>query len=219
VARKIATKALRHKVSPTDPKEKIALSFLPCTLFYVLKVRTATILIEKEIIEQCRKGNLQDFRKLVEKSSPFAYSVAFRLIGDEAQADDIVQETMITIWKSIRRIKSAESFRIVVNTCYDEMRRKKSHPEFIADEKAWLKIAERVSENPGSDLENNEMAIMIAAFTDKLSPKQKAVFVLADLEEMSNEEISSVTGMSRLNVKANLHYARKSISEMIRKHL
>jgi RNA polymerase sigma-70 factor (ECF subfamily) len=181
-------------------------------------------LIDNEIIEQCRKGNLQDFRKLVEKSSPFAYSVAFRMIGDEAQADDIVQETMITIWKSIGRIKSAESFktwmyRIVVNKCYDEMRRKKSHPEFIADEKVWLKIAERVSGNPGSDLENKEMTIMIAAFTERLSPKQKAVFVLADLEEMSNEEISAVTGMSRLNVKANLHYARKSIAEMIRKHL
>jgi RNA polymerase sigma-70 factor (ECF subfamily) len=181
-------------------------------------------LIEKEIIEQCRKGNLQDFRKLVKKASPFAFSVAFRMMGDESQADDIVQETMITIWKSIDRIKSAESFktwmyRIVVNKCYDEMRRKKSHPEFNADEAAWQKISERISENPGSDMENNEMAIMIAALTEKLSPKQKAVFVLAYLEEMSNEEISSVTGMSRLNVKANLHYARKSICDMIRKHL
>jgi RNA polymerase sigma-70 factor, ECF subfamily len=181
-------------------------------------------LIENEIIEQCRKGNLQDFRRLVEEASPFAFSVAFRMMGDESQANDIVQETMITIWKTIGKIKSAESFktwmyRIVVNKCYDEMRRKKSHPEFIADETVWKKIAERVSENSGSDMENIEMARMIAALTEKLSPKQKAVFVLADLEEMSNEEISSVTGMSRLNVKANLHYARKSIGEMIKKYL
>jgi RNA polymerase sigma-70 factor, ECF subfamily len=177
-----------------------------------------------EIIEQCRRGNLQDFRKLVEEASPFAFSVAFRMIGDEALADDIVQETMITIWKTIGKIKSPESFktwmyRIVVNKCYDEMRRKKNHPEFIADDNVWKNIAERISENPVSDMENIEMAGMIAALTEKLSPKQKAVFVLADLEEMSNEEISAVTGMSRLNVKANLHYARKSIGEMIKKHL
>jgi RNA polymerase sigma-70 factor (ECF subfamily) len=180
-------------------------------------------LIEKEIIEQCRKGNLQDFRKLVEKASPFAFSVAFRMMGNQEQADDIVQETMITIWKTIGKIKSAESFkswmyRIVVNKCYDEMRRKKSNPEFIADEAAWKMISERVSGNTGSEMENNEMAKMISVLTDRLSPKQKAVFVLADLEEMSNDEISAITGMSRLNVKANLHYARKSIREMIRKH-
>jgi RNA polymerase sigma-70 factor (ECF subfamily) len=181
-------------------------------------------LIEKEIIEQCRNGNLQDFRKLVEKASPFAFSVAFRMMGNEEQAGDIVQETMITIWKTIGKIKSAESFkswmyRIVINKCYDEIRRKRSNPEFIADEAAWKKISEKVSENPGSEMENTEMAKMIAALTERLSPKQKAVFVLADLEEMSNDDISAITGMSRLNVKANLYYARKSIGEMIRKHL
>lgn len=181
-------------------------------------------MIEKEIIEQCRNGNLQDFRKLVEKASPFAFSVAFRMIGNQEQAADIVQETMITIWKTIGKMKSADSYkswmyRIVVNKCYDEMRRKKSNPEFIADEAAWKKISEKVSSGTGSEMENTEMAKLIAALTEKLSPKQKAVFVLADLEEMSNDEISVITGMSRLNVKANLHYARKSIGEMIRKHL
>jgi RNA polymerase sigma-70 factor (ECF subfamily) len=181
-------------------------------------------LIEKEIIEQCRNGNLQDFRKLVEKASPFAFSVAFRMMGNHDQAEDIVQETMITIWKTLGKIKSAESFkswmyRIVVNKCYDEMRRKKSNPEFVADDDTWKKISERVSGNTGNEMENTEMAKMIAALTEKLSPKQKAVFVLADLEEMSNDEISVITGMSRLNVKANLHYARKSIGEMIRKYL
>jgi RNA polymerase sigma-70 factor, ECF subfamily len=181
-------------------------------------------LIENEIIEQCRKGNLQDFRKLVEKAYPFAFSVAFRMMGDAEISGDIVQETMITIWKTIGKIKSAESFkawmyRIVVNKCYDEMRRKKRSPEFIVDEATWSKLSEKVYENQGSDLENSEMAELIAAMTEKLSPRQKAVFVLADIEEMSNEEISFITGISRLNVKANLHYARKSIGEMIRKYL
>jgi RNA polymerase sigma-70 factor (ECF subfamily) len=181
-------------------------------------------LIESEIIEQCRKGNLQDFRKLVDKASPYAFSVAFRMMGNEEQAEDIVQETMITIWKSIGKIKSAETFRawmyrIVVNKCYDEMRRKKSNPEFIADEAGWRKISEMVSENPAKEMDNREMARVIAAFTEKLSPKQKAVFVLADLEDMSNDEISAITGMSRLNVKANLHYARKRIGELIEKYL
>lgn len=182
------------------------------------------ILIENEIIEQCRAGNLQDFRKLVEQSSPFAFSVAFRMVGDEEQAKDIVQETMITIWKSIKKIKSSESFktwlyRIVINKCYDQMRKLKREPEFKTDDKGWEKISSKAFENPSSELENREIAQIISVLTDKLSPKQKAVFVLADLGDMSNEEVAKITGMSKINVKSNLHYARKRIGELLEKHI
>ena len=182
------------------------------------------ILIEKNIIEQCRNGSLHDFTKLVEMISPFAFSVAFRILADEEQAKDIVQETMITIWKSIKKIKSPGGFiawmyRIVVNKCYDQLRKKKRNPEFNADESTWALISNKISVDTGSSLENRETAQIINLLTDKLSPKQKAVFVLCDLEELSNEEVSKITGMSRTSVKANLHYARKRIGEMIEKHI
>jgi RNA polymerase sigma-70 factor (ECF subfamily) len=62
------------------------------------------------------------------------------------------------------------------------------------------------------------MALIIKTLTEKLSPKQKAVFVLCDLEDLSHEEISEITGMSRRNLKANLHFARKRIGEMIERY-
>lgn len=182
------------------------------------------ILIEDEVIEKCRNGSLHDFRRLVELISPFAFSVAFRILADEEQAKDIVQETMITLWKTIKKINSPGSFmtwlyRIVVNKCYDQLRRRKRNPEFTADEKTWVLISNKITENPSSGIEERETAQIINLLTDRLSPKQKAVFVLTDLEEMSNEEVSLITGMSRINVKANLHYARKRIGEMIVKHI
>ena len=182
------------------------------------------ILIEDEVIEKCRNGSLHDFRRLVELISPFAFSVAFRILADEEQAKDIVQETMITLWKTIKKINSPGSFmtwlyRIVVNKCYDQLRRRKRNPEFTADEKTWVLISNKITENPSSGIEERETAQIINLLTDKLSPKQRAVFVLSDLEEMSNDEVSMITGMSRINVKANLHYARKRIGEMIAKHI
>jgi RNA polymerase sigma-70 factor (ECF subfamily) len=182
------------------------------------------ILIEKEIIEKCRRGSLHDFRKLVELISPFTFSVALRILGDEDESEDIVQETMITLWKTMSKIKSDDSFmtwmyRIVVNKCYDQMRRRKRKPEIIVDEKTWSAISNRVAENPSTVFENKEMSHLINLLSEKLSPKQKAVFVLSDLEEMSCEEVSLITGMSRTNVKANLHYARKRIGEMIEKYI
>jgi RNA polymerase sigma-70 factor (ECF subfamily) len=68
-------------------------------------------------------------------------------------------------------------------------------------------------------MENLEIAGIINLLTDRLSPKQKAVFVLSDLEDMTAEEISGITGMSRTTIKANLHYARKSISQMVEKYI
>jgi RNA polymerase sigma-70 factor, ECF subfamily len=180
--------------------------------------------IEKAIIEQCRNGNLQDFRKLVETESSFVFSVAFRILGNNDDAEDTVQETMITLWRKIKEIKSADSFRpwlyrIIVNKCYDRLRKKKREPDSTADDKTWALISNKMYENPGTELENEELAIIINLLTDKLSAKQKAVFVLSEIEELSNDEISMVTGMTKLNIKANLHHARKRLNEMIQKHL
>jgi len=181
-------------------------------------------LVDPELIENCRNGNLQSFRKLIGISSPYAFSVAFRMLGDEDLAKDVVQETMVTIWSKLGKIRSAGSFktwlyRIVVNKCYDQLRRMKKMPEERADDKTWALISNRISDGSDSSLENSETAMIISLMTEKLSPKQKSVFILSDLEEMTPEEISEITGMSRRNIKANLHYARKNIGEMLEKYM
>jgi RNA polymerase sigma-70 factor (ECF subfamily) len=181
-------------------------------------------LIDIQLIEECRGGNFNNFRKLIELTSPFAYSVAFRILGNEDQAKDVVQETMITIWQKLKKIKSAEVYktwiyRIVVNKCYDHMRKRKRNPEFVTDEQTWELISNRISVEPSVTLENSEISKIIGILTEKLSPRQKAVFVLSDLEGMSNGEISEITGISKSAVKANLYHARKSISEKVEKYL
>lgn len=203
---------------------KITISFLPFLYYYVFITENDQTLVDPELIEECRNGNLQSFRKLIGISSPFAFSVAFRMLGDEDLAKDIVQEAMVTIWSKLRKIRSAGSYktwlyRIVVNKCYDQLRRKKKIPEERADEKTWALISNRIAEGPDNHLENRETAIVIDLLTEKLSPKQKSVFILVDLEGMTPEEVSGITGMSKKNIKANLHYARKNIGEMIVKYI
>jgi RNA polymerase sigma-70 factor (ECF subfamily) len=181
-------------------------------------------LIDLRLIEECRGGNFNNFRKLVELTSPLAYSVAFRMLGDEDQAKDVVQETMVTIWQKLKKIKTAEvyktwTYRIVVNKCYDQMRKKKRNPEFVTDEKSWEIISNRFSEGPSASFENGETVKIVGMLTERLSTKQKTVFVLSDLEGMSNDEISEITGIGKSAVKANLYHARKSISEKIEKYI
>ncbi len=152
------------------------------------------------------------------------FSIALRMLGDEADAMDVVQESMITIWKKIKDVRSPENFktwmyRIVLNKCYDELRKRKKNPEVVADETAWKFLTDRVSENPGREADNKEIACVIMTLTEDLSPKQRAVFILADIEEMTGDEVSGITGMSKMNIKANLYYARKRIGELIVKYM
>jgi len=144
------------------------------------------------------------------------------MLGDEENARDIVQDTMVIVWQKINKLKSTEAYktwiyRIVMNRCYDKLRQQKNSPEVRGDDKAWTLIANSVSDRSVSQLENDEISAIIKILTTRLSPKQKAVFVLSELEELSHDEISEVTGMSKSSIKANLFFARKNIYEMIEK--
>lgn len=181
-------------------------------------------MIDIKLIEECRGGNLNNFRKLVDMTSPYAFSVAFRILGNEDLAKDVVQETMVTIWLKLKNIRSAEVYKtwickIVVNKCYDCLRQKKRNREYGADEKTWQLLSERLSQMPSGRMENEQIGQVISMLTGRLSPKQKTIFILADIEEMTGEEISQITGISKSVIKANLYYARKNISAMIRKYL
>lgn len=181
-------------------------------------------MIEKELIEECRNGDLRNFRKVVDKTSPFVFSVAFRMIGDEEAARDIVQDTMITVWQKFARIRRGDSYktwvyRIAVNKCYDQLRKRKREPEHRFDEQAWAIISNHMSEETVTELENKENAQIIKFLTNSLSPKQKAVFILSELEGMSPDEIAEITGMYKPAIKANLYYARKNIGTLLQKYL
>ncbi|MFN8240623.1 MAG: RNA polymerase sigma factor [Bacteroidales bacterium] len=181
-------------------------------------------MVEKEIIEQCRKGDLQNFRLLVERLTPMAFSLAFRILGDEAEATDIVQESMITLWEKIKSLRSDDSLkpwvsRIVVNKCRDELRRKKRAPFINTDDKAWELLSGRKAVADKDALENEELGKIIVTLTGELSPKQKTVFVLAELEEMSHDEIQETTGMSKTAIKANLWSAKEKMKELLKKYI
>ena len=181
-------------------------------------------MIDIKLIEECRGGNLNNFRKLVESTSPGAFTVAFRMLGDEDEAKDVVQETMITIWQKLSKIKSAEvyktwTYRIVVNKCYDILRKRKKSHVFTTDDKTWELISDTLSEGFSSTFENEEIARIINILTDQLSPKQKAVFILSEIEQLPADEIAAITGIEKSGIKANLYYARKKISQMLKKYL
>ena len=73
--------------------------------------------------------------------------------------------------------------------------------------------------NPYTKLENKEIGKIIRLLTNRLSTKQRIVFVLSELEGLSHEDIFKITGMAKSSIKSNLNHARRKIGEMIEKHI
>lgn len=177
----------------------------------------------KNIIKSCINRNEAAFKTLVERYSDFAFRIAFRIINDEDESNDIVQESFITVWKKIGNFDTEKNFsnwfyRIIINKCYDSLRKKKKTQLIYPDNENWNIRGLFSENNPHNKLENKEIGKIIRLLTNRLSAKQKTVFILSELEELSHEDISEITGMTKASVKSNLYHARQQISDMIEKY-
>lgn len=178
-------------------------------------------MIEESVIERSRSGDKRAFSEMVQTLSPAAWRIAFRILASNEAAEDVAQESLVRVWRSLGRLRKGESFapwfyRIVVNCCYDEIRRSSRINIIKTDDKTWSRLGEIVGGDNGGEPLVSEYEEIIRAVTSELSPMQKTVFVLSELEGMDNSQIAEITGSNLNSVKANLHYARKRVMEIIK---
>ncbi len=174
----------------------------------------------EELIERSKQCDTTAFRQLVETYQPLVFRLAFRLLCCEDEAKDIVQETFIRVWFHLHEYKSHFRFstwiyKIACNLCYDKLRAIK---RFGRNENLDISLlARNVSsgENIEQSVINQELKDLISKLMCNLTPKQKLVFMLNDIEELELEEIKKITGMSSGKIKSNLYLARQYIRKRI----
>lgn len=172
-----------------------------------------------ELIEKAVTGDTNAFEAIVRAYQSFAYVVAFRFLGQQEEAEDVVQEAFIRLWKNIYKYKpeiklSTWLYRIITNLCLDYLKsgyakQKKNHDLQMANEP-------ESNDQPDKTLQASELNSVIQEIASALTPKQKAVFILRDLEGLSVEEVCVILSLSSENVKSNLYYARKFVSERLK---
>jgi RNA polymerase sigma-70 factor, ECF subfamily len=172
-----------------------------------------------ELVELSRENDANAFRKLVEAHQSMAFTLAFRLLCDEDDAKDIVQETFIRIWKHLDRYNTAMKFStwlysITTNLCFDQLKMAKRRPiDKLNSQDLLVKFI--TDENGEQHFINKELAAIIKEMTTGLSPKQKLVFTLRDLEGLEIDEIQTITHMSADKIKSNLYLARQCIRKKL----
>ncbi len=180
---------------------------------------------EASLIAAAQQGQVDAFNELVLTYQQQVYNLAYRIMNDPASAADATQEAFISAFQSLHRFRggSFKSYlmRIVANSCYDELRRRKRRPATSfedfgeVDEEANPALING-GEGPEAYAERQEMARMIQAGIETLSPNHRITLVLSDVQGMSYQEIAEATDVPLGTVKSRLARARANLRDYLR---
>lgn len=173
------------------------------------------------MLAQASKGNREAFRTLVERHSRAVFCVAFRVTGNEQDAEDVVQETFLKAYTELPRFEARASFgtwlhRIAANAAVDLLRRRRRHDGASLDGEGERPLADRLaSRAPGPEREaaGRELRARLEAAMATLSPLERAAFTLRHLEQQPIEEIAAVLGQS---AAAARHSIFRAVAKMRR---
>jgi len=151
------------------------------------------------------------------------YNFALRLTGNEADARDLAQEAFLRVYKAWRSFQPGTSFlswiyRIVTNLYRDELRRRKGrYWEEIPEDNAPQEFAGQrpLAVTPIDDYVDRQLGEPLSKALAHLSPDQRQVVLLADIEEYSYQEIAEIMGCSIGTVRSRLHRARALLRRLI----
>ena len=182
---------------------------------------------EVQLIEKAKNGEQEAFTKLVLKYNERIYNLALRLLRNKEDAEDILQETFITVLEKLHTFDGKSGFftwlyRIATNACLMKLRKKRPEVSDLPDNLSEYdnyesKIFVDWSQNPLADIQNKEMKDAIDKAMEKLSDIYRTVFVLRDIENMSIKETSDIIGITEENVKIRLKRARMFLRDELSK--
>ncbi len=172
---------------------------------------------DHELVERARQGDTEAFGRLVKHHSAMLFQVAFRLTGNEANAEDVVQEAFIRAYRKIDRFDGRSAFgtwlyRITVNCSMDTMRKKQRSKE-SADLEPVLEQRQPSSSEPGPQrlALSGEISDQVSAVLADLSTMERTAFLLKHYEGRSLAEISEIMDVRVNAVKHAIFRAVKKL--------
>ena len=170
---------------------------------------------ENELVEGCRAGDIAAFEKLYERHAPRMKSIALNLLGNVADAEDAVQEAFLKIYRGAKTFRGGAAFstwayRVVVNVCYDALRRRKTRPAGSSLETPDGR--DLLPSSPGSD---HPLRLALETSVARLKPKHRAVFLLFEVEGFSHGEIGRILGIPEGTSKTFLFDAKKKLQKWL----
>jgi len=173
-------------------------------------------------VSRARAGDPDAFRLLVERHSQPIFRLAYRMTGNEHDADDVVQETFLRAYRQLGRFEERANFgtwlhRIAVNCALDLLRSRGRIERHYGGDPEEAEMTGAASSDPQQDrlLLSAELREQVSAAMERLSGNERAAFVLRHFEGMPVEEISKTLGIQVNAAKHTIFRAVRKLRESL----
>jgi len=173
----------------------------------------------QELVEDAKSGDHRAFEALVRQTYADTYTLAYRLVGNEEDARDVVQETYLRAHKGLKKFRGEAQLttwlhRITANCASSYLGRKIRHRhESLADSDDI--IDEHPSVDPAQRADIGVLRNQLTEALMQLPPKLRAVVVLLDIYDLPHEAIAEQLDITESAAKVRLHRARKRLRERL----
>lgn len=189
---------------------------------------------ETRFIERLQSRDERAFLELVQLYQVRVYKLVLRMVGRPDEAEDMAQEVFVQVFKAVATFRgdsklSTWIYRIAVNLCKNRLKylgRRKSEVQDeyeAAEEKAELGVARGVTTSdlsrPDQLVEGYQLERIVEHAIAEMDPDFREILVLRDIEDLSYEELSQITGLADGTVKSRLHRARGMLKAAVERKL
>jgi len=175
---------------------------------------------DRQLVEQIRQGDDGAFETLVRRKTSKVYGLCYRVIGNGEDAKDISQLVFLKLWENIEKYDPTYAFdtwlyRMVTNVAIDFMRNKQSRDNAVNSNLRLVKTS--VDPEQTVTVARREVESVFNAVSNVLSPKQKTIFVMSEMEDLRSSEIAKILGCRESTVRNHLFNARKLMQTQLKR--
>lgn len=169
--------------------------------------------ISHEIIRKASCGDLKSFEMIYQSTCGFVFNVAFRMLGDRQEAEDMTQQVFMTIHEKLKDFRFESSFRtwayrITVNSALNRLKKRSKERTVPLDNQEALSACPPQEQ---TDLIQNEQKEFINSLLALLNPDQRACLVLRSIQGLSYRQISETLNININTVRSRIKRARETL--------
>jgi|WetSurMetagenome_2_1015567.scaffolds.fasta_scaffold01755_8 RNA polymerase sigma-70 factor, ECF subfamily len=173
------------------------------------------------LLRRCRSNDPEACTELFSRYNRRIFNTAYRILGEEASAEDALQETLLNVYRGLSNFRGDSKIstwisRITINVCLGMLRKNKNKPTVELEENSAQELPAEINQyiDPLEHASGAELRSLVAEAFRRMSVKQRIVVRLHDLEENTIQEIARIIKCPVGTVKSRLFYGRQEFKDI-----